>query len=247
MSAPTIGLKTADGSYVPILSTDAVGKKKRLVLTTAHTNQESVRVDLFRSDDQAGGRSWYVGSLLIENVKEERNEPAEVSLVVGIDRAGNLNATIRDEKTGEYQSLSVSLMYLESVESGAEIDSDQLYSEESPEVERDSNQSRRSHGQVAPQNVVGSHRSRPIRQSEPTHAADAVAYDGGAIALRPNVALFLAYIIICLGILGVAMYLIFRTLESAPSPGLQAVLHVQSLFTSAARALQFSASIGLAV
>ena len=247
VSAPTIGLKTADGSYVPILSTDAVGSRKRLVLTPAHTNQESVRVDLFHSDDQAGGRSWYVGSLLIENVKRERGESAEVSLVVGIDRTGNLNATIRDEKTGEYQSLSVSLMYLESVESSAEADGERMHSEEFPEFEIEEPPSVEAHSPVASQRVYRSHQSRPTEYAEPAHSVGAVAYDGGAIALRPNVALFLAYIIVCLGILGVAMYLIFRTLESAPSPGLQAMLHVQALFTSVVRALLHTASIGIAV
>ncbi len=106
MSGSHIGIKIADGSFYPIFEKTAQGKK-RLTLTTAHEGQQAVHVSLYQGDDS--GNAEYIGTLMVENISPAGQGEAEISLVLGVDESGNLNATATDLGSGEYQSLSVSL------------------------------------------------------------------------------------------------------------------------------------------
>lgn len=110
MSGSHIGIKVADGSLYPIFEKSAQGKK-RLILTTAHQNQQTVQVSLYQGDDSSTAE--YIGTLMVENIAPSGQGEAEISLVLGIDASGNLNATATDLGSGEYQSLSVSLQSLD--------------------------------------------------------------------------------------------------------------------------------------
>ncbi len=114
MSGSLIGIKIADGSFYPIFEKTAKGKK-RLTLTTAHENQRAVHISLYQGEPEQGqsGEAEYVGTLVVENIRTAPQGEVEVSLVLGIDDAGNLNATATDVSSGEYQSLSVSLASME--------------------------------------------------------------------------------------------------------------------------------------
>ena len=114
MSGSHIGIKIADGSFYPIFEKTAKGKK-RLTLTTAHENQRAVHISLYQGEQEHGqsGEAEYVGTLVVENIRTAPQGEVEVSLVLGIDDAGNLNATATDLSSGEYQSLSVSLASME--------------------------------------------------------------------------------------------------------------------------------------
>ena len=46
----SIGIKLADGTFYPILE-EGVPAKKRMELTTVKDNQETVQVDLYRSEN----------------------------------------------------------------------------------------------------------------------------------------------------------------------------------------------------
>ena len=101
-----IGIKLADGSFYSILEEDFSGRKK-LVVTTARDNQESVQIDLYRGS--AEGADAFIGSLMLENILPAPKREPEIELQVGLDPEGNLEATASDPLSGEKQSLSVSL------------------------------------------------------------------------------------------------------------------------------------------
>jgi hypothetical protein len=101
-----IGIKLADGSFYSILEEDFSGRKK-LVVTTARDNQESVQIDLYRGS--AEGADAFIGSLMLENIQPAPKREPEIELQVGLDPEGNLEASASEPLSGEKQSLSVSL------------------------------------------------------------------------------------------------------------------------------------------
>ncbi len=118
MSGNEIGIKLADGSFYPILEEDFNGRKK-LVVTTARDNQDSVQIDLFRGSGERADQASYIGSLMIENIHPAPKKEPEIDLQLGVDPEGNLEAIASDPLSGEKQSLSVSLPSLTGVETAA--------------------------------------------------------------------------------------------------------------------------------
>ncbi len=108
MSNSTIGIKTADGKFFPILE-DGSKKRKRLVVTTVRDNQSKVQIDLYRGDGNKLENASYIGSLVIENIQPAPKGEPEIELYIGIDNEGNLNAVAHDLITDEKQSLTVSI------------------------------------------------------------------------------------------------------------------------------------------
>ena len=112
MSDSTIGIKIANRSYYPIIE-ERPEQKKRLVLTTVNDDQSSVQIDLYRGDGKDLQNALYIGSLIIDNIEPASKGDPEVELILGIDMDKNLVATAADVRSGERQSLSVSLDALE--------------------------------------------------------------------------------------------------------------------------------------
>ena len=108
MENPTIGIKIADGSYVPILE-EGNSKRKRLVLTTVNDNQESVQIDLYKGKGNELLEAVYIGSLLIESIAPGPKESSEIELKIGFDQDGNLNAEAGDLVSGQFESLNISM------------------------------------------------------------------------------------------------------------------------------------------
>jgi hypothetical protein len=123
-----IAIQIANGAFVPVLDT-ASRKRRRLVVTTVRDNQTSVKVELYRGADAAMANPEYVGSLLIANIEPAAGGSPDVAVLLGIDDAGNLNATATDTRSGEYQSLSVNLEQLES-DGGYDVPDFQLSDDE---------------------------------------------------------------------------------------------------------------------
>ncbi len=107
-SKKQIGIKLADGHFYPVFDEHFHGKKK-LVLTTVRDNQENVQIDLFKGSGEVLFEDTYIGSLVIENIGPAPKGEPEIELNIGLDENGNLAATAYDSKSGEKQSLSVSL------------------------------------------------------------------------------------------------------------------------------------------
>lgn len=119
MSAYTIGIKTGDGLFYPVLEESFKGKK-RFVLTTVNDNQTSVQIDFYRSmNDQIEGAE-YIGSLVIENIEPAPKKSPEIEVIVGVDTENSLHAVARNlSSEDDKQSLTVSL---ESLNAGLTYD-----------------------------------------------------------------------------------------------------------------------------
>lgn len=127
MENSVIAVQIADGTFVPVLSTSGK-KRRRLVLTTVRDDQTNVKIELFRGSDESMSDPEYVGSLVIDNVEPAEKGSADISVLLGVDENGNLNATATDTTSGEYQSLSVGLEELD--EGGYDVPDFQLSDEE---------------------------------------------------------------------------------------------------------------------
>jgi hypothetical protein len=108
LSENQIGVKLADGTFYPVLEQEFTGRKK-LVVTTAQDNQDTVQIDLFRSQEGRAEQAGYIGSLVIENIHPAPSREPAIDLELDLDPQGNLNATALDPQSGEKQTLSVSL------------------------------------------------------------------------------------------------------------------------------------------
>ncbi len=231
MSNPTIGIKIANGSFFPVLDATAVGIRKRMVLTPARNDQDAIQVDLYRADDSTGVHALYLGSLVVENIVTDPGRNVDSILVVGIDRSGNLNATITDPKSGEYQSLSVSLLYLEdsgsAEDSVDEFDEGNLFIDEVPEMD---DTLLAFDAFEADEDIDRVTNEAPDQWPNAFHPAGELdsAMNGrfagtrGTVSMRTNVGLFIGYMILCLAILAIVLYLIFRALSASSLPGLDA-------------------------
>ena len=118
MENSVVAVKVYNGTYVPVLDATS-SKKRRLVLTTVRDNQTHVKIDLFRGSDEQMADAEYVASLVIDNIVASPKGEPDISLLLGMDENGNLNATATDTSSGEYQSLSVGM---ESLEPGGSYD-----------------------------------------------------------------------------------------------------------------------------
>jgi len=119
--ASTIGIKIANGEFYSIIEENSQ-VKKRLVLTTVHNNQQSVQIDLYRSSTGTMADAFYVGSLVLENIKKRSKGEPSIELVIASDSEGNVTADAIDlDASGERQTLNVSLKSMDDENLGADI------------------------------------------------------------------------------------------------------------------------------
>ncbi|MDR3343195.1 MAG: LysM peptidoglycan-binding domain-containing protein [Treponema sp.] len=116
--ASTIGIKIANGEFYPVMGVNSTGKK-RLILTTVHNKQSSVRIDLYKFDDKSNTRTTtdalYIGSLAIENITPKPSGGPSIELVISAHENGDLRADAMDLEAlpgGERHSLKISLKSL---------------------------------------------------------------------------------------------------------------------------------------
>jgi len=119
LSAYTIGIKTGDGLFYPVLEESFKGKK-RFVLTTINDNQTSVQIDFYRSINNQIEGAEYIGSLVIENIESAPKKVPEIEVILGVDSHNSLHAVARNlSSEDDKQSLTVSL---ESLSAGLAYD-----------------------------------------------------------------------------------------------------------------------------
>jgi len=119
--ASTIGIKIANGEFYSIIEENSQ-VKKRLVLTTVHNQQQSVQIDLYRSSAGSMADAFYVGSLVLENIKPKPKGEPSIELVISSDSSGNITADAVDlDASGERQTLNVSLKSMDEENLGADI------------------------------------------------------------------------------------------------------------------------------
>ena len=129
-----IGIKIANGEFYSIIEENSTGKK-RLVLTTVHDKQQSVQIDLYKSQTSTMLDAVYIGSLVVEKIKPRpRGEPS-IELILASDDSGKITADAVDLDTsikGEHHSLSVSLTSFEESALDTDIPDFELEHNEDP-------------------------------------------------------------------------------------------------------------------
>lgn len=108
MDTATIGIKTADRKFFPVLDEQG-SRKRRVVLTTVHESQTSAQIDLYRGQGDSFENPEYVGSLLLEDIGPQMKGEPDIQLLLELDDDGNLSASARELRSGSYQSLSLRL------------------------------------------------------------------------------------------------------------------------------------------
>lgn len=104
---PKIGIKLADGSFLPIMD-ETAGTSEMLELTTVHDNQLYVQINLFKQDDELP-EPHYIGSLIIEDIQPQKAGEPTLELHLILDDAKQLSAKVIDVDSGSTQTLQVSL------------------------------------------------------------------------------------------------------------------------------------------
>ncbi|MDR0600138.1 MAG: Hsp70 family protein [Treponema sp.] len=90
-----IGIKQANGDFYSILEENQAARK-RLVLTTAHDNQKSVQIDLFKSPSKTMADAMYIGTIVVENLSpKSRGEPS-IELILSSTADGEVSAGAAD-------------------------------------------------------------------------------------------------------------------------------------------------------
>lgn len=117
-----IGIKIANGEFYSILEENAP-VKKRLVLTTAHDNQQSVHINLYKSDTATMQNALHIGSLLIDHLKPAPKGEPSIEIVVTSNGYGEIVADVVDlDSASETRHLQVSLNT--PVDSSPDMDAD---------------------------------------------------------------------------------------------------------------------------
>jgi outer membrane biosynthesis protein TonB len=132
--AETIGIKIANGEFYPIIDGN-VKAKKRLVLTTVHNKQRSVQIDLYKSAAKTMADALYIGSLVVENIKQKPKGEPSIEMVVSSTEDGEISAEAVDLDTssgGQHQYLSVSVQSLEGDARDEEFPDFELEQNEAP-------------------------------------------------------------------------------------------------------------------
>ena len=105
--AAKIGIKLADGTFLPIMNDDS-SASETLELTTVRDNQRSVQINLFKKEDDTSD-PLYIGSLIVEDIHEKAAGEPTVELQLALDEDKNLSAEAIDKDSGSHQALRVSL------------------------------------------------------------------------------------------------------------------------------------------
>jgi hypothetical protein len=103
-----IGIKIADGTYIPILD-ESEKDKKKVILTTVRDEQSSVQIDLYRGTGSKMADPQYLDSLKIDSIGEALKGEPEIELVIGVDEEDRLIATAKDLKGDNEKSFEVDL------------------------------------------------------------------------------------------------------------------------------------------
>ena len=112
--ASMVGIKIANGEFYSIIEENSQARK-RLILTTVHDNQESMQIDLYRSELQSMSVSQYIGSIVVEHIQPRpRGEPS-IELIISSETDGTLSADATDldsSSRAEHHHLKASLRAL---------------------------------------------------------------------------------------------------------------------------------------
>jgi hypothetical protein len=109
----TVGIKEANGNFYPIVEVYS-SAKKRLLLTTAHDNQTSVQIDLYKSSVKSMKDAFYIGSIVVENIAQKPKGKASIEMILAstIEGTISVDVTETDNPLNKYH-LTISLNSME--------------------------------------------------------------------------------------------------------------------------------------
>ncbi|MDR2743141.1 MAG: LysM peptidoglycan-binding domain-containing protein [Treponema sp.] len=132
--ASTIGIKLANGEFYSILEENS-NVKKRLILTTVHDTQKSMQIDLYKSFTRSMADALYIGSIVVEKIKEKPKGEPSVELIIASNANGEITADATDmdpSSKAEHLHLSVSLKSIDEENRELELPDFELDSHEPP-------------------------------------------------------------------------------------------------------------------
>jgi nucleoid-associated protein YgaU len=103
-----IGIKIADGTYIPILD-ESEKDKKKVILTTVRDEQPSVQIDLYRGTGSEMEDPQYLDTLKIDQIGEARKGEPEIELILGVNEDGKLIAAAKDLEGGNEKRFEIDL------------------------------------------------------------------------------------------------------------------------------------------
>ncbi|MDR2552093.1 MAG: Hsp70 family protein [Treponema sp.] len=111
--AAAIGIKQANGDFHSILEEDAA-VKKRIILTTAHDNQKSVQIDLYKSSSKTMADAMYIGSIVLDSITLKLKGEPSIEMILNSTGDGAIDVSVTDlGNPGNEQHLSVHLKSFE--------------------------------------------------------------------------------------------------------------------------------------
>lgn len=111
-----IGIRLADGSFYAILD-ETQKHRKRMMLSPANDNQQSVHIQFYRSSDESFEEHQFLGSVDLEGLAPSSKEEASISIVLGMNENNDLDVVVRDELGGLERQL---ILNTEGVEQSSE-------------------------------------------------------------------------------------------------------------------------------
>ncbi len=110
-----IGIKLADGSFLPVLEEGVPGKEK-IELSTVKDNQTTVKVDLYASEKSTMADAILIDTLKIEELEKQPNGQPDINLALSIDKNGIIEATLvdSDSKTRARSTIDLQKVLLQS-------------------------------------------------------------------------------------------------------------------------------------
>ena len=97
-----IGIKTADGQFYPIFQERL--EKKEIILTSAHKNQDKVKIDFFQYNENDLSEQYHLGSLQLDRIQSDSSGNSEICLNVETD-GRTLKAQAQDNISGTVSAM----------------------------------------------------------------------------------------------------------------------------------------------
>ncbi|MDR0377926.1 MAG: LysM peptidoglycan-binding domain-containing protein [Spirochaetaceae bacterium] len=91
----TVGIKLANGKFYSILEENS-NAARRLILTTVHDTQQSMRIDLYKSFTRSMTDARYLGSIVVDNIKKKLKGGPSIELVITSNANGKFTAAAAD-------------------------------------------------------------------------------------------------------------------------------------------------------
>lgn len=106
VSTSQIGVHLADHSFFPIFSDQSPGRR-RVILSTSHTDQECVDIVLYRRDPEFSEGEERLGHVLLCDVSPGDPEQSEIELVLDLKDDGTIAASAIDRRSGNRRDVSI--------------------------------------------------------------------------------------------------------------------------------------------